>query len=110
MRKQANNTRITDPQFVDRKQELAAMELLPRQLRDALREATIPINAIEVAQEWHSRVGKCRRPELLRDFLTHVAVIEARDIADFGKRFRRDHGGAYPHLAAGATIQRGGYE
>lgn len=82
-----------------------AYEELPAEVRRALQEALVDWCPLR-AREWHLHLLQQLRPAQAASFL--VQAIRRHDQAEVAAFARRWPTGAqgYPHLAAGATLQR----
>lgn len=84
-----------------------AYEELPAEVRQALQEALVDWCPLR-AREWHIRLLRERqlRPAQVVSYLVQtIRRHDQAEVAAFAKTWPKGHK-AYPHLAAGATLQR----
>lgn len=102
-----DNSTATKPYSKLKGDPYRAYESLPVEVRRALQEALVDWCPLR-AQEWHHRLLRQERlrPAQATSFL--VATIRGQDhaeVAAFAKAWPKG-AEAYPHVAAGATLQR----
>ncbi len=103
----SGNSAFVGPASRLRGDEFDAFDALPRELRRALHEGVCPWSALENAAEMRAglRAGLNRTQVamLLADDTRRADLV---DVEDFARVAWPAQYGAYPHLAAGASILR----
>lgn len=87
----------------------AALEALPQAVRRRLHEHAYDpwtVNALALWRRFRRKHASSERAE--RSLLRYLDDCEALERGAFADAYRRTHGAALPHVAAGATVQRYG--
>ncbi|MBP0465422.1 hypothetical protein J5Y09_15960 [Roseomonas sp. PWR1] len=102
-----DNSTATKPYSKLKGDPYRAYEELPSEVRRALQEALVDWCPLR-AREWHSQLLRQRglRPSQVSSFLVDaIRRYDNAEIAAFARTWPKGPK-AYPHLAAGATLQR----
>lgn len=102
-----DNSTATRPRSPLKGDPYRAFEELPPEVRRALRESLVDWCPLR-AREWHRhllREGKLRPAKAVAALVRTIRRMDHAEVAAFARSWPSG-AKAYPHLAAGATIQR----